>query len=414
MSASQDSQPSLLFSPLTLRSVTLRNRVVVSPMCQYRSIEGAPVDWHLVHLGRFAIGGAGIVFGEETAVAPDGRKTYECAGLYNDAQTRGYRRINDFITAMGAVPAIQLGHAGRRASTHGALQNWRPLTADDAAHDLPPWPVIAPSAIAETPASPLPIAMDRDDIRRQIETWRVATLRSAEAGYRICEIHGAHGYLIHQFLSPLSNTRTDAYGQSLEGRMRFALELTEAVRAAWPQDLPLFFRVSAIEGRGGVWGMPDTAALSVALAERGVDLIDCSSGGIGGPEGLAELPRVPGLHAGFSSRLRRQTGVKTMAVGMITDPAHAEALLQDGHADLIALARAFMADPNWPLHAAERLQAPGALELLPVSDSARLKQRAAHQRAYPPGRAVSIPFSVDEQLPYSWEKGRAYLPECDA
>jgi 2,4-dienoyl-CoA reductase-like NADH-dependent reductase (Old Yellow Enzyme family) len=403
----------LLFTPLTLRSVTTRNRIVVSPMCQYRSVDGGPVDWHLVYWGRFAIGGAGIVFSEETAVEPRGRKTHDCAGLYDDAHVRDYRRINDFITAMGAIPAIQLGHAGRRGSTHGALQGWKPLTAADAADGLPPWPAIAPSPMGETPASPIPTAMDRDDIRAQIETWRVAALRAADAGFKICEIHGAHGYLIHQFLSPQSNTRNDGYGGTLDGRMRFALELTEAMRAAWPQDLPLFFRVSAVEGRGGVWGMPDTTALTRALVDRGVDVIDCSAGGIGGTNGLAELPRVPGMQAGFSSQLRRDVGIPTMAVGMITDALHAEALLQEGHADLIALARAFMDDPNWPLHAAERLGLPGALEVVPLSDSARLRQREAHRQAFPPGRPVSIPFSIDEQRPYSWEKGRPLLPQSD-
>ena len=279
----------LLFTPLAIRSVTARNRIVVSPMCQYRSVDGGPVDWHLVYWGRFAIGGAGIVFSEETAVEPRGRKTHDCAGLYDDAHTVGYRRINDFITSMGAVPAIQLGHAGRRGSTHGALHGWKPLTASDGAAGLPPWPVIAPSAVAETPASPLPVAMDRDDIRAQVELWRVAALRAAEAGFKICEIHGAHGYLIHQFLSPLSNARTDAYGGTLEARMRFALEVTEAVRAAWPQDLPLFFRVSAIEVRC-------RAAMPRVGAGRGL--------GDGGDDGA--VPRLGGARGGRHRLLRRR------------------------------------------------------------------------------------------------------------
>ena len=399
----------LLFTPITWRSVTARNRIMVAPMCQYRSIDGAPVDWHLVNLGRFAIGGAGIVFCEETAVEARGRKTHDCAGLYDDAQMRGNRRINEFLSSMGAVPAVQLGHAGRSASTRGALEGWKPLTEADAAAGRPPWPVIGPSALPESPASQVPHAMDHDDIRAHLAVWRESALLAAEAGFEILEIHGAHGYLIHEFLSPLSNTRNDAYGGDLEGRMRFALEITETVRAAWPAGLPLFFRLSSVDGRGGLWGLDETVALSRALAARGVDVIDCSSGGIRGDTAMAELPRVPGYHVAYSSRVRREVGIPTVAVGLITEAAHAEALLVEGHADVIALAREFMHDPNWPMHAAQALGVPGALELLPLSDSARLRQREGHRRTYPTGCDVMIPVGVGEALAYDWGKGRPVL-----
>ena len=244
----------LLFTPITLRGVTARNRVVVSPMCQYVSVDGGPTDWQFVHFGRYAMGGAGIVFGEETAVEARGRKTYHCAGIWNDHQARAYRRITDFIKEMGAVPAIQLGHCGRNAGSHGAMEEWRALDERDARAGMPPWRGLAPSPLPARRGFPVPIEMDHDDIRTVLAAFRDAARRATDAGYDICEIHGAHGYLIHQFLSPVSNRRTDAYGGSRENRMRFALEVAETVRAAWPQDRPLFFRVSAVDGKGGLVG----------------------------------------------------------------------------------------------------------------------------------------------------------------
>ena len=392
----------LLFSPLELRAVTARNRIVASPMCQYASLDGAPTDWHLVHFGRFALGGAGIVFCEETAVEPRGRKTYDCAGIYRDDHVAAYRRIADFIRSMGAVPAIQLGHCGRRAATQGAMQGFAPLTEADARAGRPPWQGVSASALPDGPAGIVPRAMDRDDIRRNLDAWRDAARRSADAGFDLCEIHGAHGYLIHQFLSPVSNRRTDAYGGDLEGRMRFALEVAEAVRAAWPADRPLFFRTSAVEGPGGEWVIEDTLALASALKERGVDVIDCSSGGISGDSALPPVPRVPGFQAGYASVVRRRCGVPTVAVGLITDARHAERILRDGHADLIALARELMFDPNWPLHAARELGHPDPFCLLPPSEAFRLRLREAQARELAPGSDVAIPFGHGETVPYSW------------
>ena len=310
------------------RSVVIRNRIVCSPMCQYVSDDGGPGEWQMVNFGRFAMGGSGIVFGEETAVEARGRKTHHCAGIYKDSHIADYRRINDFIKSLGSVPAIQLGHCGRKASAHGPLQDRAPLTEEDARVGLKPWQGLAPSALPAIPGGSLPHAMDRDDIRNNLADWREATQRSIDAGYDICEIHGAHGYLIHQFLSPVSNQRTDGYGGSLEGRMRFALEVVDAVRAVWPADKPLFYRTSAIDGTGGEWGIDDTLALARELKAHGVDVVDCSSGGITGDGDLAALPRVPGYQVGFSREIKQEVGIATAAVGLITDPSHAEAVLR--------------------------------------------------------------------------------------
>jgi 2,4-dienoyl-CoA reductase-like NADH-dependent reductase (Old Yellow Enzyme family) len=367
----------LLFQPLTLRSIEVRNRIVVSPMCQYLSEDGGPTDWHLVHLGKFALGGAGIVFGEETSIEPIGRKTYTCAGLWADWHIPAYRRINDYLRSQGSIPAIQLGHAGGKASCNGPTQNWTPMTDADGTEELPPWEVIAPSRPDSSVLWPRTREMSVEDIEDNLRLWREATVRAADAGFSILEIHGAHGYLIHGFLSPLTNRRTDGYGGDLKGRMRFALEVAETVRAAWPDDLPLFFRVSAVDGKGGIWNIEDTVALAKELKLRDVDVVDCSSGGISGPTSMPLVPRVPGYHVPFAEQVRREAGIATMAVGMITEPAQAEAILQNGSADLIALARGVMWDPQWPAHAAKEMGLEKAYDLLPPDYAYRLYRRDA-------------------------------------
>jgi 2,4-dienoyl-CoA reductase-like NADH-dependent reductase (Old Yellow Enzyme family) len=391
-----------LFTPIRLRSVVARNRIVCSPMCQYVSEDGGPAEWQLVNFGRFAMSGTGIVFGEETAVEPRGRKTHHCAGIYHDGHVPAYRRITDFIKSLGSVPAIQLGHCGRRASAHGPLKDRAALTEADALEGLRPWQGLAPSALPASPGGALPRAMDLDDIRENIAAWREAARRAVDAGYDICEIHGAHGYLIHQFLSPISNRRTDAYGGSLAGRMRFALEVVDAVRAVWPGDRPLFFRASAVEGAGGEWGIEDTLVLARELKAHGVDVIDCSSGGILGDGAMPAVPRVPGYQVGYAREIRREIGIPTMAVGMITEPDHAEAILREGHADLIALARELMDDPNWPLHAARALGHADPLDLVHAREAQRLRLREQHRTEYAPGTDVEIPFGPGERVPYSW------------
>ena len=371
----------LLLQPIALRGIFSRNRIVVSPMCQYQSKDGGPTDWHLVNLGKYAIGGAGIVFTEETAVEERGRKTYECAGIYSDDHIPAYRRITDFIRGQGAIPAMQLGHAGRKASSDVPWNDFRPLDDSDAARGLKPWIGVSPSPIAAPrPGSSTPIEMSISDIRDMMDIWREAALRSLDAGFDICEIHGAHGYLIHQFLSPLANKRHDAYGGDLNGRMRFALEVTETVRAVWPQDRPLFFRCSATDGPGGHWAIDDTIVLSRELRDRGVDVITCSSGGIAGPINTEIVPRVPGYHVAYAERVRREAGIKSVAVGLITEARHAEQILSTGQADLIALAREFLYDPHWPVHAAKELGIENYLDILPYGLSWWLKRREEVRR----------------------------------
>ena len=374
----------LLLQPITFRGVTARNRIVVSPMSQYAAVDAAPTDWHLVHLGKFAMGGAGIVFVEETAVEERARKTYHCPGIYNDTQAKAWRRVTDFLRSQGALSAMQLGHAGRKVATRSPWDGFAPLTAEDAAKGEPPWQGIAPSPIAFKPGAMVPLEMDRGDIKQVIASHVEACRRTLDAGFDICEIHGAHGYIIQQFLSPITNKRTDAYGGDRSGRMRFALELIEAVRDAWPKDRPLFFRASCVDGKGGAWDIDDTIALARELKQRGVDVIDCSSGGIEGPLTLAVVPRIPGYHVPFAEKIRREAGMPTMAVGLITDPVQAEGYLADGRCDLIALARELMWNPNWPVHAAQALGG-DPLALLPPSYAWWLRRREEVRTLYPTG-----------------------------
>jgi 2,4-dienoyl-CoA reductase-like NADH-dependent reductase (Old Yellow Enzyme family) len=364
-----------LFQPISLRGVTARNRIVASPMCQYKSVDGSPTDWHFVHMGRYAVGGTGIVFYEETAVEARGRKTHHCAGLYRDDQIPAYRRIADLVRSLGAVPAIQLGHAGGKASEHGPLLERVALTEADAANGLPPWQPISASAVAARPGRAAPREKDVAEIRVAQQAFATAAVRSLEAGFDICEVHGAHGYLIQQFLSPLINKRTDGYGGDRASRMRFALEVAEAVRKVWPDDKPLFFRVSCVDGEGGYWDVQDTVALATELLARGVDVIDCSSGGLNGPSEMQEVPRIPGRHLPFAGRIKRATGALTMAPGLITEAKHAEQILQAGDVDLIGMARELMNRSEWPVHAARQLGVPDYLELFPPDFSYRLKRR---------------------------------------
>ncbi|MEC8200314.1 MAG: NADH:flavin oxidoreductase/NADH oxidase [Pseudomonadota bacterium] len=368
-------QQPLLFTPITIRGVTLKNRIVVSPMCQYNSDDGGPGDWQMMHIGRLAVGGAGIIFGEETGVEARGRKTYKCAGIWDDKHIPMFRKLTDFIKEQDAVPAIQLGHAGRKASCHTATEDWRPLEDKDAADGMPPWQGLAPSALDQLPRRFIPKAMDQNDIRTVLDAWREATRRSMDAGYDILEIHGAHGYLIHQFLSPVSNHRNDAYGGDRAGRMRFALEVAEVVRDAWPQDKPLFFRVSAVDGEGGIWSLEDTVALSKELKDRDIDLVDCSSGGISGDSEMPMVPRIEQFQAGFADRVRREAGIMTIAVGGITQAQQAEDILQSGRADLVALAREFLWNADWAAHAAKELGAVDPYGQMPHEYAYRLRQR---------------------------------------
>jgi 2,4-dienoyl-CoA reductase-like NADH-dependent reductase (Old Yellow Enzyme family) len=332
-----------LFSPLTIRDVTLRNRIGVSPMCQYSAEDGFPTDWHLVHLGSRAVGGAGLVMVEATAVEPRGRISPFDTGIWKDEHIAAFARIASFVRSQGAVAAIQLAHAGRKASSRRPWDGGGPIAPSDGG-----WQTVAPSAIPFAETDPRPHELTVDEIRGVVDAFRTAAKRALAAGFQIAEIHGAHGYLIHEFLSPLSNHRSDAYGD----RFRFAIEVAEAVRAVWPANLPLFFRVSATDWMPGGWTPEETIELARKLRTSGVDLIDCSSGGTS-PH--AKIPLSPGYQVPFAAQVRRDAGIATAAVGMITGPEQANAIIEAGEADLILLAREFLRDPYFSRTAATAL-----------------------------------------------------------
>ena len=379
MTTTAHSSLPLLFTPIKLRGLEIRNRIMASPMCQYLSEDGGPNDWHLMHLGRLAIGGCGIVFGEETAVEPNGRKTYSCAGMYDTKHVGAYRRLTNVIKENGAVPAIQLGHSGRKGSCHGAIEGWRPLELEDAKHGKAPWQVMAPTAHNCPPRPIFPKEMDLDDIKKVISSFRTAAKMSIDSGYEIVEIHGAHGYLIHQFLSSTSNQREDAYGGSLENRMRLAVEVAVAVREVWPQDKPVFFRLSAVDGKGGSWSLFESIQLAAALKAVEIDMIDVSSGGVMGDSEMPMVPRIPAYQVEFSKRIRSAVGIKTVAVGGITEPKQAEEILQAGDADLIALARELLWNADWPSHSAKALGLQDPFAYLPEGYAHRLRLRESQK-----------------------------------
>lgn len=345
----------MLFEPIALREVRARNRIVVSPMCQYSANDGHVTDWHLVHLGKFAQGGAGIVFMEATAVEARGRITHGDTGIWSDAHVAGLQRVSSFVKSQGAVPAIQLAHAGRKASMARPWYGNGPLTQADLARGDKPWQIVAPSDTSIGDEWLKPKAMDKRELDEVKDAFVAAAKRAHRAGFEIVELHAAHGYLLHTFLSPLSNQRKDEYGGSRETRMRFPLEVAQAVRAAWPAQKPLFLRVSSIDDVEGGWSLEDTIAFAKELRELGVDVIDCSSGGILGSATAATktlLKRVPGFQIPFAERIRKEAGVKTMAVGLILTAQQAEDALRNESADLIAVGREALYDPNWPVHAA--------------------------------------------------------------
>jgi len=341
----------LLFTPISLRDVQLKNRVVISPMCQYSAKDGLANEWHLVHLGKFAQGGAGVVFVEATAVHPHGRITHGDMGIWSDAHVPPLKRIADFVKSQGAVPAMQLAHAGRKASMQRPWHGNGPIDATDRARGEEAWPIVAPSAIPMDEGWLTPSALSTNDIKSLCEDWRAAALRSLEAGFQILEMHGAHGYLFHEFLSPLSNKRNDAYGGDLAGRMRFPLEVVEKIREVWPKGFPLFTRISSVDGLEGGWTLEDSVAYARELKARGVDVIDCSSGGLVGSATAARVPRGLGFQVPCAERIRKEAGIKTMSVGLIVEPQQAESILKNGQADLIAIGREALFNPNWPLQA---------------------------------------------------------------
>ncbi len=337
-----------LFQPLVLRSVTARNRIMLSPMCEYSAREGMPNEWHLVHLGARAIGGTGLVFTEAAAVEARGRITPLCLGIWNDAQRDALAPIARFIAAQGAVPGIQLAHAGRKASTRVPWEDRRPLSLAEGG-----WVPLAPSPLPFGPGHATPREMTPAQIGDVTAAFAAAARRAVEAGFRAIELHAAHGYLLHEFLSPLTNRRTDGYGGPLEQRARLLLEVVRAVRGVWPAHLPLFVRISATDWMPGGWDLPQSIQLSRLLHATGlVDLIDCSSGG---NDPAQQMPVHPGYQVPFAEAIRREAGIATGAVGLIREPEQAEAILAQGQADLVVMGRMLMAEPHWPLRAAKAL-----------------------------------------------------------
>jgi 2,4-dienoyl-CoA reductase-like NADH-dependent reductase (Old Yellow Enzyme family) len=351
--------------------VTLPNRLVVAPMCQYSVTDGFVGDYHLVHLGRFALGGFGTVVVEATGVTADGRISHGDVGLWSDEHIPGLARIADFLHAEGVVAGIQLAHAGAKASTRRPWDGGGPVTAENARPGEAPWPTVSASAVPAFPDGPAPHPLTVDELTGVRDAFVAAARRSLTAGFDVVELHAAHGYLLHQFLSPLSNRRTDAYGGSLERRMRFPLEVVEAVRAVWPEDKPLFVRVSAVDGTQDGITIEDTVAFARELRGLGVDVVDASGGGIGG--GWSH-PIGYGYQVPFAARIRSAAEIATMAVGLIVDARQAEAIVADGQADLVALAREAQDDPNFAVHAARTLT-DGSYEEYPVQAGPRLAGR---------------------------------------
>jgi len=362
-----------LFDPLAIREVKFANRVVVSPMCQYSSHDGYANDWHFVHLGSRAVGGAGLVLTEATAVLPVARISPQDLGIWADKHIEMLSRIVSFIHEQGSVAGMQLAHAGRKASTH------RPWEAPGAISESEGgWKVVAPSAVPFTDNYPMPHALTTDGIQEVIAAFAAAARRACQAGFRVLEIHAAHGYLIHEFLSPLSNRREDDYGGSFENRTRLCREIVAGVRSSWPKELPLFLRISATDWVEGGWDFDESVKLARQLKPIGVDLIDCSSGG-NVPH--ANIPAGPGYQTAFANRIRREAEIMTGAVGMITSPVQAEHIIRTEQADAVIMAREFLRDPYWALRAARELEQPIAW---PVQ----------YLRAAPKGAQARVPVNL--------------------
>jgi 2,4-dienoyl-CoA reductase-like NADH-dependent reductase (Old Yellow Enzyme family) len=343
---------SQLFTPFPLRALTLRNRIGVSPMCQYSSVDGFADDWHLVNLGAFATGGAALVFSEATAVVPEGRISPQDLGIWKDEHVPMLRRITDFVHAQGAIAGIQLAHAGRKASTRRPWEGRGALSLDQGGWSN----VRAPSAVPFSPDYPMPQPLSLEEIAQVIDAFAAAAARALAAGFRVAELHAAHGYLMHEFMSPLSNQRTDAYGGNFDNRVRLTCEITRAVRDVWPDEWPVVVRISATDWADGGWTIDESVQLAQRLKTLGVDLVDVSSGGLAAHQQIAAAP---GYQVPFARRVKHDAGIATAAVGLITEPAQAEQVVADGDADMVLLARELLRNPHWPLHAARALGVEG-------------------------------------------------------
>ncbi len=367
----------LLFTPLSIRDITTRNRVVISPMCQYTAHDGVANDWHLVHLGGFATGGAGLVFTEAAAVERIGRITHGDLGIWSDVHATALARIASFMRSHGAIPGIQLAHAGRKASMQRPWHGNGPLNTEDFSRGENPWAIVAPSSLPLDQGWLEPSEMTTADIERVMSAFVDAARRSDGAGFDVIEIHSAHGYLSASFLSPISNKRNDEWGGDRDGRSRFLIETAKAVRGVLPDGKPLFVRVSSVDGAPDGWKLEDTVALAHDLREVGVDVVDCSSGGILGPVTAAKGPGPqPGFQVPYAEAVKKEGGIASQAVGMITEPEHAEQILQEGRADLIAIGREALLDPFWAHHAAQKLDADPEFSKWPTQYGWWLNRRA--------------------------------------
>jgi len=364
----------LLFTPLRIRELTLKNRVVTAPMHQYSGIKGFPTDWHVMNAGRFAAGGAGLFFVESTKIERRGCGTVGDLGLWDDAFVPHLQRIVDFVHACGAACGIQLGHSGRKSRIGRPWEGGKPLQRSAEIDDWNAWELVAPSALPADANSPVPRALEKNEIRSIAEAWGSATARANAAGFDIVEIHGAHGFLIHEFLNPQANQRSDEYGGSLENRMRFAIEVTECVRANWPQEKPLFMRLSVDDGAG--WDPDSSVALAKILKTKGVDAIDCSGGGIL-PGAVPGAPVGYGYQVPYAEKLKRDAGILTMAVGLIVRAEQAEEILEQGQADLVALAREMLYNPNWAMDAPQKLGVHPEFRTVPPPMAYWLERRRA-------------------------------------
>lgn len=373
----------LLFTPMSLRGLTLRNRVVVAPMHQYSAISGFPTDWHLMNAGRYAAGGVGLVMMESTKVERRGCGTVGDLGLWDDAFVPHFKRIVDFIHGCGTKAGIQLGHSGRKARTSRPWEGGKPLTqagfaelsaASGVANDWDAWELVAPSALPADANSPVPRALTTAEVGEVAQSFGRAAARARAAGFDTVEIHGAHGFLVHEFLSPQANQRTDQYGGSPANRRRFAIEVAESVRANWPADLPVFMRLSVDDDAG--WSPADSVVLARELKAVGVDVIDCSAGGILARP-VSSAPIGYGYQVPFAQTLREQAGIQTMAVGLIVHHEHAEAILQEGRADLIAIGREMLYNPNWALDAARKMGVDTDFSIIPPAGGWWLHKRAS-------------------------------------
>ncbi|MEK6210176.1 MAG: NADH:flavin oxidoreductase/NADH oxidase [Pseudomonadota bacterium] len=341
---------SALFSPIEMRGLRLPNRIVVSPMCQYMSVDGSASDWHLMHLGQFAMGAGGLLITEATHVSAVGRITHRCLGLYSDENETTIKRAVDFCRKYGVAKlGIQLAHAGRKGSAHTPFEGGKPLAPDEN-----PWTTVAPSALPYGPGWHVPQALTKDGLREVKQQFVDAVKRAARIGFDLAELHAAHGYLLHEFLSPISNQRDDDYGGSLENRMRFPLEVFDAVRAVWPKERPLGARVSATDWIDGGWKPEETVVFAKAMKAHGCDFFDVSSGAL---DPRQQIPMAPGYNVPFAEKVRKETGIAVMSVGMISRPRQAEDIIAGGKADLVVIARAMMDDPRWAWHAARELGA---------------------------------------------------------